>query len=86
MQSRDITMTTHLSEPVQKILFEITQLSRHQGDRGKLDRCKSVTVQALPFLGASAAMVEPGDSSFHHPSSGSDLEAFGGVGAFDDLN
>jgi hypothetical protein len=84
--ARGIARASGCSESVRKHSFGIAQLSQHQCDRGKLDECESVTVQVLPILGQSAATVKPRDSSFHHPSFGNDLEALGGVGAFDDFH
>ena len=46
-------------ESVRKVSFGIAQLSQHQPDRGKLDKCESGTVQVLEILGQPAAAVEP---------------------------
>ena len=41
---------------------------------------------ALPVLGQSAASSEPGEGAFDHPAARDHLEAFGGIGALDDLD
>ncbi len=39
----------------------------------------------LPILRQTAAATEPCESAFHDPSAGQHLEAYGGIGALDDL-
>src|SRR5271166_996013 len=74
------------SGSVRKPSFGIAQFSQHQLDRCELDECAGVTSQVLEILGQSAAAVEPGEGSFHHPPSGKNLEAFGGIRPLDDLD
>jgi hypothetical protein len=40
----------------------------------------------LPVLGQAAAASEPGIGPLHHPPTRQELEAYGGVGALDDLD
>ena len=40
----------------------------------------------FPTFRQSPASVQPCEGAFDHPSPGDDLEALGGVGAFDDLH
>ena len=47
---------------------------------------KCVVVAVFPVLGEPTATVEPGDGALNDPTLGFDDEAFGTIGAFDDLD
>ena len=51
-----------------------------------MQESEAFAVQALPVLGKSSAPAEPREGPLHDPSLGQDDEAFGLIGAFDDLD
>jgi len=63
----------------------ITDLSEHEADGGEAEKGESFEIEVLPVLGQSSAAVEPCQGALDHPSPGQDGEAFGGIGALDDL-
>ena len=51
-----------------------------------MEEGESVVVAVLPVLGEPATAVEPADGTLDDPALGFDDEAFGVIGAFDDLD
>jgi hypothetical protein len=63
----------------------IAELSQHEADGGELQEGEPATVEIFPVLGETAATVEPRNGAFDNPSARQNLEAFRGIGSFDDF-
>ena len=68
-----------------KTSSRMADLSQHEADGSELQEGEPAAVEIFPVLGETTATVEPRNGAFDNPSPRQNLEAFCGIGSFDDF-